>query len=87
MHIYDQRKPNSCPFSELKEGDLFAYQEGEDLFYLMVVDEDKPETEEGGMAVVLGDASNNNYALGRMWSFKFDEEIQPLKGELKVWAQ
>lgn len=87
MYIYDQRKPLTCNFGELAEGELFAYQDGDDLFCLMVVDEDEVETEEGGRAVVLGNFNNNNYALGRVWSFKFDEEVQPLKGDLKVWTK
>lgn len=40
MYIYDQRKPLTCPFSELREGELFAWEDGEDLFYLMVIDDD-----------------------------------------------
>jgi hypothetical protein len=87
MYIYDQRKPLTCNFSELSEGELFAYQDGDDLFYLMVVDEDDFAAEEEGRAVVLGNSNNNNCALGRVWSFKFDEEVQPLKGDLKVWAK
>ena len=87
MYINDIRKPLTCPFSELSEGELFACQDGDDLFYLMVVDEDEFNKEDCGRAVVLGNSNNNNCALGRVWSFKFDEEVQPLKGDLKVWAK
>lgn len=27
MYIYDQRKPLTCKFNELHQGDLFAYEE------------------------------------------------------------
>ena len=87
MYVNDIRKPLTCNFSELAEGDLFAYQDGDDLFYLMVVDDDEVMVEEGGRAAVLGCADGSNQALGRVWSFKYDEEVQPLKGELKVWSK
>ena len=83
MYIYDQRKPLTCNFSELSEGELFAWEEGEDLFYLMVIDDGVAE--DCGKAVVLG-ANCDNHS-GRVWTFKFDEEVQPLKGDLKVWAK
>ena len=40
MYIYDQRKPLTCNFGELSKGELFAWEDGEDLFYLMVIDDD-----------------------------------------------
>lgn len=87
MYIYDQRKPLTCNFSELGEGELFAWEEGGDLFYLMVIDDDEDDiAEDCGKAVVLG-ANCNNHSEGRVWAFKFDDEVQPLKGDLKVWAK
>ena len=85
MYIYDQRKPLTCPFSELSEGELFAWEDGEDLFYLMVIDDDDV-AKDCGKAVVLG-ANCDDYSEGRVWTFKFDDEVQPLKGDLKVWAK
>lgn len=85
MYIYDQRKPLTCKFSELQQGDLFAYEEGDDLFYLMVIDDDNV-AEDCGKAVVLG-ARDDTHLAGTIWTFKFDEEVQPLKGDLKVWAK
>lgn len=85
MYINDQRKPLTCNFSELREGELFAWEEGEDLYYLMVID-DEEDVEDGGKAVVLG-ASCDDHSEGRVWTFKFDDEVQPLKGDLKVWAK
>ena len=87
MYIYDQRKPLTCHFSELAEGELFAWEEGQDLFYLMVIDDDEDDiAEDCGKAVVLG-ANCDSHSEGRIWSFKFDDEVQPLKGDLKVWAK
>lgn len=86
MYIYDQRKPLTCKFSELREGELFAYEDGEDLFYLMVIDDDGEIVKDCGKAVVLG-ANCDNHSEGRVWTFKFDDEVQPLKGDLKVWAK
>ena len=40
MYIHDQRKPPTCHFSQLNQGDLFAWEDGDDLFYLMVMDDD-----------------------------------------------
>ena len=85
MYIYDQRKPLTCNFSELSEGELFAWEEGDDLFYLMVIDDDDAVTVYG-KAVVLG-ANCDNHSEGRVWTFKSDDEVQPLKGDLKVWAK
>lgn len=86
MYIYDQRKPLTCNFSELQQGDLFAYEEGDDLFYLMVVDDDTV-AEDCGKAVVLGARESDTHLTGRLWPFKEDDEVQPLKGDLKVWAK
>jgi hypothetical protein len=86
MHIYDQRKPLTCNFSELQQGDLFAYEDGEDLFYLMVID-DEDVAEDCGKAVVLGARESNSHLTGRVWQFRADEEVQPLSGDLKVWAK
>ena len=85
MYINDQRKPLTCNFGELSKGELFAWEDGEDLFYLMVIDDDDV-AEDCGKAVVLG-ANCDNYSEGRVWTFKFDDEVQPLKGDLKVWAK
>lgn len=86
MYIYDQRKPLTCDFSELQQGDLFAYEEGDDLFYLMVVDDDDT-AEDCGKAVVLGAKESGTHLAGMIWRFKGDEAVQPLKGDLKVWAK
>ena len=86
MYIYDQRKPLICKFGELQEGELFAYEEGDDLFYLMVVDDDTV-AEDCGKAVVLGARECDTHLTGRIWSFKENDEVQPLKGDLKVWAK
>lgn len=86
MYIHDQRNPLTCNFNELEQGDLFAYEEdGEDLFYLMVIgSEDVPD--DCGKAVVLGSNCNSS-SEGRVWTFRSDDEVQPLKGDLKVWAK
>lgn len=86
MRICDQRGPITCKFSELNRGELFAWEEG-DLFYLMVIDDDDGDVaEDCGKAVVLG-ADCDSHCEGLIWAFKFDEEVQPLKGDLKVWAK
>ena len=85
MYIYDQRKPLICKFSELEPGELFAWEEGEDLFYLMVIDDDDIAADCGN-AVVLGARESDTHLAGRIWPFKSDDEVQPLKGDLKVWA-
>ena len=85
MYIYDQRKPITCNFSELREGDLFAWEEGDDLFYLMVIDDDA--TKDYGKAVVLGARESDTHLSGRIWNFEPTDEVQPLKGDLKVWAK
>ena len=86
MYIYDQRKPLTCNFSELQQGDLFAYEEADDLLYLMVIDEDElPKN--CGKAVVLGAIESGTHLAGMIWKFKGDEAVQPLKGDLKVWAK
>ena len=54
------------------------------MFYLMVIDDD--DAEDCGKAVVLG-ASCDDHSEGRVWTFDFEDEIQPLKGDLKVWAR
>ena len=86
MYIYDQRKPLTCNFSELQQGDLFAYEDGDDLFYLMVIDKDDAPVD-CGKAVVLGARESNTDLTGAIWTFRFDDEVQPLKGDLKVWAK
>ena len=86
MYIYDHRKPLTCGFGELNKGELFAWEEGEDLFYLMVIDDDNA-AEDCGKAVVLGAKESDTHLSGGIWEFKFDDEVQPLKGDLKVWAK
>ena len=86
MYIYDQRKPTTCNFSELREGELFAWEEGDDLFYLMVIDDDDT-AEDCGKAVVLGARESDTHLSGMIWNFKISDEVQPLKGDLKVWAK
>ena len=86
MYIYDQRKPITCNFSELRKGDLFAWEDGDYLFYLMVIDDDDA-TEDCGKAVVLGAKESDTHITGRVWTFEPTDEVQPLKGELKVWAK
>ena len=51
----------------------------------MVIDDDDV-AEDCGKAVVLG-ANCDSHSEGRAWTFKFDDEVQPLKGDLKVWAK
>ena len=87
MYIYDQRKPLTCNFSQLRKGELFAYEEGDDLFYLMVIVDDNEVAEDCGKAVVLGTREGDTYLAGNIWTFKFEAEVQPLKGDLKVWAK
>ena len=87
MYIYDQRKPLTCLFSQLNQGELFAWEEGQDLFYLMVIDDDDDVAEDCGKAVVLGAKESETHLTGGVWNFKFDDEVQPLKGDLKVWAK
>ena len=88
MYIYDQRKPLTCNFSELQQGDLFAWEEGDDLFYLMVIDDDEDDIAvDCGKAVVLGARESDTHLTGTIWDFKFNAEVQPLKGDLKVWAK
>ena len=84
MYIYDQREFPTCRFSQLDQGDLFAYEEGEDLFYMMVLDEGDCDY---CRAVVLGARESDTHLTGAIWKFNEDEEVQPLKGELKVWAK
>ena len=86
MYIYDQRKPLTCNFSELQRGELFAYDDGDDLFYLMVIDEDEAPVD-CGKAVVLGARESDTHLAGAIWTFKIDDEVQPLNGDLKVWAK
>ena len=86
MYINDQRKPFTCNFSQLSQGDLFAYEDGDDLFYLMVIDENDAPVD-CGKAVVLGARESDTHLTGVIWTFKFDDEVQPLKGDLKVWAK
>lgn len=85
MYIYDQRKPLTCNFSELRQGDLFACEDGDDLFYLMVINDDV--TEDCGKAVVLGARESDTHLAGNIWTFHIKDEVQPLKGDLKVWAK
>lgn len=86
MYVNDQRKPTTCNFSELREGELFAWEEGDDLFYLMVIDDDNV-AEDCGKAVVLGARDCNSHLAGTIWTFEIEDEVQPLKGDLKVWAK
>lgn len=86
MYIYDQRKPLTCKFNELHQGELFAYEEGDDLFYLMVVNDDDI-AEDCGKAIVLGTRESDTHLTGRIWKFEDDDEVQPLNGDLKVWAK
>ena len=85
MYINDIRKPNTCSFSQLNQGDLFAYEEGDDLFYLMVIDDDDVPVD-CGKAVVLGSRECDSHLTGVVWTFEIEDEVQPLKGDLKVWA-
>lgn len=85
MYIYDQRKPLTCKFSELNQGDLFAYEESEGMFYLMVLDEG--DCNDYCRAVVLGARESDTHLTGAIWKFNENEEVQPLKGDLKVWAK
>ena len=86
MYIYDKRKPLTCNFSELSKGELFAWEEGQDLFYLMVIDDDDV-VGVCGKAVVLGARESDTPLTGTIWTFKPEDEIQPLNGEVKVWAK
>ena len=83
MYINDKRRNATVPFGDLHTGDLFAYSEDDnDVFYLMVVDTDTDE----GEAVVLGAKSGADGCIGRIWTFNPEEEIEPLRGSLEVWA-
>ena len=84
MYVYDQRKPNCCTFEELEKGDLFAWEEGEDLYYLMVI---KNRDNNELYAVVLASREGHDHLVGDIWFFDKEEEVQPLKGDLKVWAK
>ena len=86
MYIYDQHKPLTCNFNELRKGELFAWDDGDDLFYLMAI-EDEDVAEGHGKAVVLGTKESDTHLTGTIWTFEFNEEVQPLKGDLKVWAK
>lgn len=86
MYINDQRKPTTCKFNQLNQGDLFAYEEGEDMFYLMVIDDDNV-VGDCGKAVVLGARESDTHLTGIIWKFDESDEVQPLKGDLKVWAK
>ena len=84
MYINDQRKPHCCTFEKLEKGDLFAWEEGEDLYYLMVVENgDNDELR----AVVLGSRDGYDHLVGIIWHFSEEDEVQPLKGDLKVWEK
>lgn len=83
MYINDKRRNATVPFSDLRPGDLFAYSEDDnDVFYLMVVDDDTNE----GKAAVLGAKSGADGCIGRVWTFNPEEAIEPLRGSLEVWA-
>lgn len=86
MYINDQRKPPTCHFNQLNQGDLFAYEESEDMFYLMVIDDDNIAGD-CGKAVVLGARESDTHLTGAIWKFDENDEVQPLKGDLKVWAK
>ena len=84
MYINDKRKNPTCAFSQLNQGELFAYEEDEDVYYLMVIDEGDSDV---GKAVVLGAKESDTHLTGAIWKFKENEEVQPLKGDLSVWAK
>ena len=84
MYINDKRRNPTCAFSLLNQGELFAYEEGEDVYYLMVIDEEDSNV---GKAVVLGTKDGDNHLTGAIWDFQESEEVQPLKGDLSVWAK
>lgn len=87
MYIQDQRKPLTCNLGELCDGELFAWEEGEDLFYLMVLADDDAMGDCGVAAVVLGARESDTHLTGTIWTFKPEDEVQPLKGDLRVWAK
>lgn len=87
MYIHDQRKPLTCNLGELGKGELFAWEDEEDLFYLMVIDNDDAMGDYGIAAVVLGARESDTHLTGTIWTFKPEDEIQPLNGEVKVWAK
>lgn len=84
MYINDKRKNPTCAFSQLNVGELFAYEDGDDVFYLMVLEEENSSI---GRAVILGAKESDTHLSGSIWKFQEDEEVQPLKGDLSVWAK
>ena len=84
MYINDKRRNPTTTFSHLDQGDLFAYTEGGDTFYLMVADEGDCDY---GRAVVLGAKEGDTSLAGRIWKFDENDEVEPLHGSLEVWAK
>ena len=83
MNIADKRKPNTMPFGSLDCGDVFAMNDEYDYsnkFYLM-------KTEGEHQAVLLGQRNGDDYRLGEIWDLPEEVEVEPLRGELTVWAK
>lgn len=83
MYITDKRKPHTVPFGSLKRGDVFAMEDEHDYsnkFYLM-------KTEGELQAVLLGQRNGDDYRLGEIWDLSDEAEVEPLRGDLTVWAK
>ena len=83
MYITDKRKPNSVPFGSLCRGDVFAMDDSDDYnnkFYLMKIEGEH-------RAVLFGERNGDNYRSGEIWDFSDEAEVEPLRGDLTVWAK
>lgn len=83
MNITDRRKPHTIPFGSLNHGDVFAMADEDDCtnkFYLM-------KTEGEHQAVLLGERNGDDYRLGEIWELHDEVDVEPLRGELTVWAK
>lgn len=83
MYITDKRKPHTVPFGSLKYGEIFAMADEDDesnKFYLI-------KTRCENQAVLLGERGGDDYRLGEVWTLPEETEVEPLRGDLTVWAK
>lgn len=83
MYINDKRKPNTVPFGTLSFGAIFAMNDEDDeqnKFYLI-------KTRETNKAILLGERGGEDYRVGEVWHIPDEEEVEPLRGDLTVWAK
>lgn len=83
MYITDKRKPHTVTFGSLKYGEIFAMADEDDesnKFYLI-------RTRGENQAVVLGERNGEDYRLGEIWTLPEETEVEPLRGDLTVWAK